>query len=99
MRTCWSSILVAGLVAATSGCVAMPRLCGPGSEAHQQGRAQLFEPYPESEPGPAVTGARPREYSAPRAEILRVQPRYGEPLLLPAPPTTTCPPSAVAPAQ
>lgn len=91
------SIVAMGLMVAAGGCVALPRLCGPGSERQQQGRAQLFEPYPESEPGPPVVGGRPREYASPRAEILRVQPRYGEPLLVPPPPSATGQAPALAP--
>ena len=97
MSSARSWIMLTGLLAAAGGCLAPPRLCGPGSERQQQGRAQLFEPYPESELGPAVAGSRPREYTNPRAEVLRVQPRYGEPLLMPAAPAATGQAPATAP--
>ena len=80
------------LLVASSGCLALPNIFHPGTEAHQQARAQVFEPYPETEPGPQIVGGRPREYQYPRAEILRVQPRLGEPLLLPYPPSQAPPP-------
>ncbi len=73
------------------GCVtqvggfALPNFSHPGTEAAQQARAQVYEPYPENEPGPPVVGARPREYQDPKAEVLRVQPRLGEPVFTPSP--------------
>ncbi|MEI8375439.1 MAG: hypothetical protein WCJ35_21680 [Planctomycetota bacterium] len=84
--------------------LATPNLIPPfGSVDHQQARAQVFEPFPENEPGPPVVGARPREYQDPRAEVLRVQPRIGEPILTPCPqmqipiaqPTIVTPPPAI----
>jgi hypothetical protein len=63
----------------------LPNVSHPGTEATQQARAQVYEPYPENEPGPPVVGGRPREYQDPRAEVLRVQPRLGEPVFAPSP--------------
>jgi hypothetical protein len=89
-------MIAAMLIALAGGCVAMPRLFSPGSENKQQARAQIFEPYPEPDTGPPVVGARPREYQTPQAEVLRVQPRIGEPLLVPVQ-STAPPPVAMAP--
>jgi len=112
MRGILSLIALSAVLPAFSGCVAVPNLSHPGTEDHQQARAQVFEPYPENEPGPPVVGARPREYQDPRAEVLRVQPRIGEPILAPypqspapivqppiatAPPTIYCPPATTQP--
>jgi hypothetical protein len=80
----WAMVMIAlSAPLSCSGCVALPNLAHPGSEERQQARAQVFEPYPESEPGPPVIGGRPREYQNPRAEVVRVQPRIGEPVLAP----------------
>ncbi len=85
MRRILSLIALSAVLPACAGCVAWPNLAHPGNEEHQQARAQVFEPYPENEPGPPIVGARPREYQDPRAEVLRVQPRIGEPILTPCP--------------
>jgi hypothetical protein len=85
MRWILSMIALSAVLPACCGCLAVPNLSHPGTEAHQQARAQVFEPYPENEPGPPIVGARPREYQDPRAEVLRVQPRQGEPILAPCP--------------
>jgi hypothetical protein len=67
-------------LASIGGCVAPPRLVNPGGERSQQARARQFDPYPQNFPGlPAATGTRPSEYRDPRAEVLTVQPRKGEP--------------------
>ncbi len=65
-------LLLAGGVAGCSG-LAPPNLAYPGPAGYQQARAQLFDPYPENEPGPAVEGARPREYAKPVAEVERAR--------------------------
>src|SRR5271166_6600170 len=87
MRGILSLIAFSAVLPMCGGCVglATPNLSHPGTEANQQARAQVFEPYPENEPGPPVVGARPREYQEPRAEVLRVQPRLGEPVFAPSP--------------
>jgi len=89
MRGILSLIALSAVLPICCGCrcLATPDLSHPGTEAHQQARAQVFEPYPENEPGPPVVGARPREYQDPRAEVTRVQPRLGEPILVPCPPS------------
>ena len=94
MRGILAVLSLATLLPLCSGCLAMPNIFHPGTEPHQQARAQVFEPYPEREPGPEIVGGRPREYRDPRAEVLRVQPRLGEPLLLPYPPGQMPPPAA-----
>jgi hypothetical protein len=74
------------LVATVGCCVAPPQILGPGTEREQQQRAQRYDPYPEPNMGPSVDGGRPRDFQAPRAEVLRVQPRRDEPLAYPPPP-------------
>jgi hypothetical protein len=70
--------VVLGLIvaAATAGCrgLAPPNWFHPGSAEYQQSQAQQFDPYPETDPGPTIVGARPLEYDKPPAEVLRVQP-------------------------
>ena len=109
MRGILSLIALSVPLPICGGCLALPNLAHPGTEAHQQARAQVFEPYPENEPGPPIVGARPREYQDPRAEVLRVQPRIGEPILAPCatspapeapiaqPPIVTAPPAVYCP--
>jgi len=91
MREILALIVLSVMLPTCGGCgkTAMPNLFHPGTEAHQQARAEVFEPYPENEPGPPVVGSRPREYQDPRAEVLRVQRRIGEPILAPCPQTQT----------
>ena len=91
------------------GCLATPNFAHPGSEAKQQTRAQIFPPYPENDAGPPIVGGQPRQYQ-PRAEVLRVQPRLGEPIVAPypqpppqqplaQPPIVTAPPAIYCPPQ
>jgi hypothetical protein len=88
MKNFRTAALVA-ILSAASGCqsqsLGLPHPLRPGTEQQQQTRAQRFDPYPENDIGPAVVGGRPLEYSSPRAEILRVQPRLGEPQFTPPP--------------
>lgn len=51
----------------------MPRLASPGSARDQRARAQRFDPYPDPDAGPALVGARPREYDRPLPEPVRTQ--------------------------
>ena len=100
MSKFWTATVAMLLIGLLGGCVATPRLLSPGSESKQQARAQIFEPYPEPDIGPPIVGARPHEYPMPRAEVLRVQPRYGEPLLVPvqpAAPAVLAPPAVATP--
>ena len=86
MRGILSLIALSAVLPTCCGCLAMPNLAHPGTEDHQQARAQVFEPYPENELGPPVVGARPREYQDPRAgSHFELQPRPGEPILAPCP--------------
>jgi hypothetical protein len=85
MRKFWTAALLAAFCSA-EGCVAPPPVLHPGTEQQQQARAQRFDPYPENDVGPAVVGGRPQEYANPSAEILRVQPRLDEPVLVPVSP-------------
>jgi hypothetical protein len=63
------------IVATTSfvGCRGtwQPRLFGPGSAEQQQHTAQQFDPYPETNIGPSVSGGRPDGYSTPAPEATR----------------------------
>jgi len=88
MKKLWTAALIATQLAA-SGCQSqyfgVPHPLRPGSEQQQQLRAQRFDPYPDNAMGPPVVGGRPLEYTEPRPEALRVQPRLGEPQLTPPP--------------
>ena len=63
------------LIVALSGCadVSRPDWLNPGPPALQQARANRFDPYPENDLGPAVTGARPRDFQIPQAEPKRAR--------------------------
>jgi len=60
-------LLATVLVLAVGGCR------NPGPARDQRARAQFFDPYPQNEPAPIVSEARPREYQKPFAEPLRNQ--------------------------
>ena len=71
-----SSLFLAAVVAAgVVGCrsVSPPNWFCPGTEANQQSRAERYDPYPESEPAPEITGGRPREYQKALAEPSRAR--------------------------
>ncbi|MGO9111255.1 MAG: hypothetical protein ACLP9L_18675 [Thermoguttaceae bacterium] len=94
MRRVLSLVALSVVLPACSGCLSTPNLSHPGTEANQQARAELFEPYPENDLGPPVVGARPREYQDPRSSftVLRdmqqdrvAGSRLGEPILAPCP--------------
>jgi hypothetical protein len=87
MSKYWSLLLATGLMAVMAGCVAPPQVFHPGSAKQQQATASRFDPYPENDLGPAVVGARPRDFAYPQAEVLRVQPRRDEVPLAPGPPS------------
>jgi len=56
------------------GCaVERPLLASPGSAPYQQHKAERFDPYADNEIGPAVAGARPREYDKPLPETNRAR--------------------------
>jgi hypothetical protein len=65
------------LVCVAAGCArderdfGTPRVFGPGTAQQQQTRAIRYDPYPENEPGPKLTGVRPREYDKPIPEVDR----------------------------
>jgi hypothetical protein len=50
-----------------------PSLLAPGPAREQRARAHRFDPYPEMESGPALVGARPREFDRPLTEPVRTQ--------------------------
>ncbi len=58
-----------------SGCssISAPNWCHPGTAAQQRARAERFNPYPETEIGPNITGARPREFEQQIAEPARAR--------------------------
>jgi len=85
MRGILSLIAVLVALPMCGGCLAPPNILHPGTEANQQARAQMFEPYPDNEIGPPVVGGRPREYQEPRAEVTRALQRPGDPNLAPYP--------------
>ena len=43
----------------------------PGSVDYQRTAAQLHDPYPDPDAGPAIVGGRPREFQKPLAEPVR----------------------------
>ena len=75
MRTAlWIGVILLALLPA--GCAnspyfGKPNIRHPGDVCTQQARARSFDPFPERDSGPAVVGARPREYDMPRQEIDR----------------------------
>ncbi|MFC1596664.1 hypothetical protein ACFL5Q_01825 [Planctomycetota bacterium] len=75
MARSYSVLLAAFLVIGFLGCqsVSRPDWLHPGPAAYQQSRAEQYDPFPENEPGPAIIGARPREYEKPVAEPLRAR--------------------------
>jgi hypothetical protein len=78
--TCRQAFAVALLVfaASSSGCatqfVKYPNLLNPGTIRQQRYEAAIWDPYPDSSMGPAVIGARPREYmqQVPQAERAQI---------------------------
>ncbi len=71
-----SSVFLAAVVAAgLVGCrsVSPPNWFHPGPAAHQQSRAERYDPYPENEPAPQIVGARPREYQKALSEPSRAR--------------------------
>jgi len=68
--------VVSALCMVTVGCagVSRPSWLSPGNTEVQQARAEQYDPYPETDVGPVITGGRPRSYEKPPAEVQRVQP-------------------------
>jgi hypothetical protein len=85
------------------GCVGSQRLATPditppyGSVERQQARAEIHEPFPDNDMGPAVMGGRPREYQDPRAEVTRALQRPGDVGLAPCLQSQMMPPPVVQP--
>lgn len=73
MERTWAILMVG--VAALSGCrgIHCPTLQDPGTAKSQREWAQRYDPYPESQVGPEVAGARPRDFDATRAEPQRAR--------------------------
>jgi hypothetical protein len=57
--------------ARNDGSLGTPRLFAPGTALDQQRNAIRYDPYPENEAGPRLTGVRPREYDRPIPEVDR----------------------------
>jgi hypothetical protein len=70
-----TAIIILLVICGFAGCqsTAMPSLKHPGTMQEQQNRAVRFDPYPEKEPGPALTGVRPKEYENPLPETYRAR--------------------------
>jgi len=66
-------ILMLWTLGAGCGTTGGPNWFHPGPAVWQQARAERFDPYPENEPGPQVTGARPRAYDRPLPEVDRAR--------------------------
>lgn len=64
--------LLALLASSTLGCgYQWPFMRRPGSIDYQRNEAQLHDPYPDPDAGPAIVGGRPREFQKPLAEPVR----------------------------
>ncbi|HTQ37507.1 MAG TPA: hypothetical protein VMJ32_00675 [Pirellulales bacterium] len=87
------------LVCALAGCANtdLPTLCNPGSQAYQVAVAKKFDPYPDPTVGGDMTGARPRDYTNPRAnpDETKLQPFIAGPAA--GPPASAYPPAAAYP--
>jgi len=70
-RLFWAMLFLSAL----GGCkgVEMPSLFHPGSGEVQRARALRYDPYPDNDIGPAVTGVRPRDYDKPPPEPSRAR--------------------------
>ncbi len=73
-----TSAVLLTLAASMAGCawVPPPSTGPPGPVAYQQNRAEIFDPYPENDVGPAILGARPQSYERPIAEPSRARRLY-----------------------
>ena len=80
MRGIVSLIALSVVLPPCCGCqLDTPNLAHPGTEANQQARAKVFEPYPDNEMGPPVVGGRPREYQDPRPSFAILQDMHPNP--------------------
>jgi hypothetical protein len=69
-RSGWFALALLAAV----GCVAPPNFTNPGTAIAQQGRAQQFDPFPQTEDlGTNVPGFRPREFQQPIPEANRAR--------------------------
>lgn len=69
-------LLAAMLVFGPAGCQSLsgPNWFHPGTARCQQLRAQQYDPYPQSDAGPPIVGARPQGFENPPPEVQRVRP-------------------------
>jgi hypothetical protein len=58
-------------LAACSPTIRWPRLVGPGPAPYQRAQAEVSDPFPINDMGPAIVGGRPREFDKPRDEVRR----------------------------
>lgn len=74
MKDFWPAAGLLCLIA-LCGCrnLARPDWTQPGSAQMQRARALQYDPYPEKETGPALTGVRPREYETAPPEPSRAR--------------------------
>ena len=79
----WSLLGVTLLSAGCSNSIAYPDFLHPGSLAYQRYRAEIFDPYPTTNYGTPVEGARPNTFktSAPEVQTMdgRLINRFGPP--------------------
>ncbi len=75
MKAFWCTVFAAFLATAIAGCktTAKPNWFNPGTAKEQKARAIVHDPYPENDVGPAIEGARPREYDRPLSEVDRAR--------------------------
>jgi hypothetical protein len=69
MRTLWKWTVLALVFTGLFGCRSDGRLFPPAGTAQKQRfNATVFDPYADSELGPEVVGARPKDYQKPLSE-------------------------------
>ena len=75
MKGVWSVASGLLVLSVLGGCktTAKPSLTEPRGADVQQKRALRYDPYPDTNAGPAMTGVRPRDYDIPPAETTRAR--------------------------
>ncbi len=66
-------LLIAGVVALTTGCHNRPNWGSPGTIGEQRQRAVLHDPYPNNTLGPAIESGRPLGFDRPLSEPTSTQ--------------------------
>jgi hypothetical protein len=68
------AVMAAGItLPACSSAVRKPHLLHPGPAPFQQANAEVFDPFPQNDMGPAIDGGRPRDVGPPRSQVERAQ--------------------------